>query len=284
MTTNSTALRDACFARASAVTPAGAPAWGAARKVSLPTLNSTDLPALQVIFVNDRMTPNGDANTGPIEFLVDTTIMIQTIRSFDDPIVLDGHADDDLDAILDALLTDATFSNPPAGSPFYFEGVSSIDNVREAIQNEAEGYLLQASLRLVFQWRCLFSPPALNWLEEVDIAVVGRPGTAARAEVGNIVSVLAGPASGFVGATVTITAALEAGASFTGNQTISFSDGGAGGTFSPASPITPPNGATASAVSYTPAAAGSVSITTTNGQGWPDPAPHRFTATTRPPS
>lgn len=96
-----------------------------------------------------------------------------------------------------------------------------------------------------------------------------------------------GPSSGVHGSPSTnFTVMLATGATFVGNQTITISDGGASGTFTPSvgSPgtgsvtVTPTNGATSFTFTYTAASSGAKTLTTTNGQNWFDATPLVFTA------
>jgi hypothetical protein len=98
-----------------------------------------------------------------------------------------------------------------------------------------------------------------------------------------------GPSGGASGTpSEPFTVALEAGASFTGElQSITISDGDAGGTITPSvgSPgvgsvdVAPANLATGFTLTYTPASPGAQALTFTNGQGWPNPAALVYTAT-----
>jgi hypothetical protein len=289
--TNATAIRHAVFLRASAVIPAGYSAWALAREVTYPTINTTDLPSIQVSLGTERHTPEGDANTGDIKFFSDPTVNIVILRGLDDPSVLDGQADMDLGAILDALFDDNTFTNPNLQQPqgFVFEACSGIETRRGPVQN-LETYVLQLSISLTFEYRTQYSPPAPNWLEQVEISTeIGNSGPIHMAELnmGEIHYSVTGPTSGSVGvASGTFTLALERGATFTGDQSIIISDSGAGGAFTPSigSPgvgsvvVTPINLATGFSFTYGAAAPGPVTIAFADKQNWVDPPAISFLA------
>jgi lysophospholipase L1-like esterase len=99
-----------------------------------------------------------------------------------------------------------------------------------------------------------------------------------------------GPSAGSVGqASAPFTVTLAAGAVFTGDETITISDGGAGGSFLASTgdtgvsalTITPPAGTSTFSFTYAPASApASLLLTFTDGQfGWTDPDEISFTTT-----
>jgi hypothetical protein len=307
-TTNGIAIRQAVFARASAVPPAGYQAWVTARQAALPTLNSAMLPALQVLIGREQLNPRGDDNEGPVKFMAELTISISVLRGLDDPLVLDGQADQDLANILDALFEDNTFTNPFLQDPqgFKWEGVARIDQQRGTVVTDSEATFYALSVLIVFHYAITFNPPAPNWLEEVDItATVGGEGAAigrfvvgvseisgdqitpAIYQLGVINYSVIGPNSGAVGSpSATFILNLETGASFTGNQTIVISDGGDGGIFTPSIGaagtgsivVTPPETvggppATSFRFTYRPVVTGNITLTFANLNGWNNPAP-----------
>jgi hypothetical protein len=97
-----------------------------------------------------------------------------------------------------------------------------------------------------------------------------------------------GPASGVHGSPSTnFTVTIATGATFTGDQTITISDGGAGGTITPSvgSPgtstvtVTPTAALTSFTFTYNAASAGAKTLTFTNGQQlWTNPSPRTYTA------
>jgi hypothetical protein len=288
-TTNAIAIRQAVFARASAVPPAGYEAWVTSRQAALPTLNSAMLPALQVLIGREQLNPMGDDNTGPIKFLAELTISVSVLRGVDDPLVLDGQADSDLANILDALFEDNTFTDPFLQQGYVWEGVARIDQQRGAVVADSEATFYALSVLIVFHYPIQFSPPAPNWLEEADItAKIGdQQFTPATYQLGVINYSVIGPNTGSVGSPSSIFILnLETGASFTGNQTIVISDGGAGGIFTPSVGgagvgsivVTPPETvggppSTSFRFTYRPVVTGNITLTFANLNGWNNPAP-----------
>ena len=179
---NSTAIRDAIFARLAPLVPTGFSKWGLARVVSAPTVNATMLPALQIVLLKETYTPDGDENVGPPRFIVDATIGISVMRGMTDPAVLDGQADNDMRRFLDTLLHDGTFVNsdsatdsddvPSSGDPvFWFESIPRIESDRRMVQQQAEGYMLELVLRITFRSREFWDALAPNMLDTVRVDV-----------------------------------------------------------------------------------------------------------------
>ncbi|MDR3489298.1 MAG: Ig-like domain-containing protein [Bradyrhizobium sp.] len=90
---------------------------------------------------------------------------------------------------------------------------------------------------------------------------------------------ISGPSSGVGVATSTnFTVTIAPGATFTGDQTVTISDGGNGGSFTPSVgtassssiTVTPTASTMAFTFTYTPASAGTKTLTFSNGQGWTD--------------
>ena len=289
--TNAINIRDAVFSRAVQVVPQGYPnGWETARTVSVPTVVVTALPLLQVIIARELLSPDNEDNTGAVKFKVEMTLAITTKRAIEDPVVLEGEADQDLAAILDAVLQDNTFTNPELQSGFVWEGISKIDTVRGQEEAAIETYSYNTTVNITFTYRLEFAPPTPYWLEEV-VTTIQDPKTKetlgqAIAEVGQINYAVVGPSSGMVGApSGQFTVRLESGASFTGNQSVTIIDGGAGGVFSTSDGsgvgsvvVTPPNGAVYFSFIYNPAQAGEITFTFYNAQDWNDPEPFTFSA------
>ena len=172
MSSNSTSIRDAIFARLSPLVPTGFAKWGLARVVSAPTVNATMLPALQVVLLKETYIPDGDDNVGPPRFIVDATIGISVMRGMTDPAVLDGQADNDMSSMLDRLLHDGTFINSDSGasgSTYWFESIPRIESDRRMVQAAAEGYMLELVLRITFRSREYWDALAPNDLTTVYV-------------------------------------------------------------------------------------------------------------------
>jgi hypothetical protein len=142
--------------------------------VSAPTVNATQLPALQVTLLKETFSPDGDENVGPPRFIVDTTIGISVMRGLTDPAVLDGQADNDMTNFVGCLLHDGTFVNSQSGASgdaFWFEGITRIEADRRMVQTASEGYMLELVLRMTFRFREYFDPLAPNLLTSVRVEV-----------------------------------------------------------------------------------------------------------------
>lgn len=96
---------------------------------------------------------------------------------------------------------------------------------------------------------------------------------------------ISGPSSGSVGVdSFDFTVTIATNSTFNGTQTVTLSDGGNGGTFTPSvgSPgtssvtVTPANAASSFTFKYKPASGGTKTLTPTNGQGWTNPATNSF--------
>ena len=96
-----------------------------------------------------------------------------------------------------------------------------------------------------------------------------------------------GPSSGTEGQTSNaFTITFASGAYFNGLQSITLSDSGAGGTFTPSVgstttgsvTVTPTASSTAFTFTYTPATSGAITLAFSNGQGWTDPSAITYTA------
>ena len=191
-------------------------------------------------------------------------------------------------------MQDNTFTNPFLQQGYVWEGVPSIDMPRGAVVTDTDVTFYALSVQIVFHYPIQFSPPAPNWLEEADItAKIGdQQITPATYQLGIINYSVIGPSTGAVGMpSATFILNLETGASFTGNQAIVISDGGVGGTFTPSvgSPgigsvvVAPPETvggppATSFRFTYTALAAGNVTLTFANLNGWNNPAPIVYAA------
>jgi hypothetical protein len=167
-TTNGTAIRDAAFTRA--IT---AGTYTTTRKVDMPTLNGADCPALSVFFVGEDMRPDGDANVAVPRFISIATIGISVLRGFDDPVVIDGLIDTDVDAILDALLRDPTFVGMPPVGTGLFEGVTRVRR-RRVFAQQAEAYFVETRLELDFEYRAYFDPIITAPLLEISVSLAGE--------------------------------------------------------------------------------------------------------------
>lgn len=101
-------IRDAILDRLSALG-----GYTTKRKTPVPQLQPEQLPALSVFVLAGRAAPDGDENAGEVRLIWDETIGISVARGFADTATLEGQIQAEVDAILNALLTDPTFVRFP---------------------------------------------------------------------------------------------------------------------------------------------------------------------------
>lgn len=144
------AIRDAILERVRALK------IGASHSIVVtPTIQPSDLPRVQVLCLQDQMTPDGDSNAGAPSFIIDSTIGVSVIRGFDDPAYMAGQLDADADAIFSATLSDPDFVSFGLGS--LFEGVERITR-RLEFPKIGEAYFAELRLEMTFRHRCDFEP------------------------------------------------------------------------------------------------------------------------------
>ncbi len=163
MTTAATRIRDAIVDRLTPVV-----SWGKVRKTQLPQLQPTDLPALSVFIMGERLGPDGDTNAGEPRFESETTIGISVVRGFDETLVLDGLMDVEVDSLEATLLSDPTFvrSYHDSVDPPFFESVESITR-RRLFPQTGETYFAELRLEMVFMVRVDFPPNLSATLDHV---------------------------------------------------------------------------------------------------------------------
>jgi Uncharacterized conserved protein (DUF2190) len=122
-------IRDAVYDR---LTRSGH-GYAKTRKTPMPHLQTDQLPALSIFVLAGRAGSDGDENVGKVHFVWDDTIAISVARGFEDTAVLEGTIAAEVDALLNTLLTDASFVRFPAawpkpaaevwavGDPIYFD-------------------------------------------------------------------------------------------------------------------------------------------------------------------
>lgn len=176
MTTAATMIRDAVFDRI-----ATRPEYIAKRKTPVPQLQPDDLPALSVFIAGEQLVPDGDDNAGEPHFQSLTTIAISVVRGFEDPAVLSGAIDADVDAIEARLLTDPSFIK--FGPDALFDAVTSIKRRRLYPQAGKDGEAYFAELRLEITFRTLvdFEPDITTTFEGATMTV--RPNVSGKMAV-----------------------------------------------------------------------------------------------------
>lgn len=174
MTTLATQIRDAVYSRLATLE-----GYTSFRKSPIPQLQPDALPALSVFISGETLTPDGDDNVGEPHFEASVTIAVSVVRGFDDPAVLSGAIDADVDAIESGLLCDPTFVT--FGPDALFEGVSGIKRRRLYPQSGKDGetYLAELRLEITIRTRVSFEPDIDAAFEGVTITarphVAGKP-------------------------------------------------------------------------------------------------------------
>lgn len=174
MTTLATQIRDAVYDRLSILD-----GYTSFRKAPVPQLQPDALPALSVFISGETLTPDGDDNAGEPHFEASVTIAVSVVRGFDDPSVLSGDIDADVDAIEEGLLCDPTFVT--FGPDALLEGVSGIKRRRLYPQSGKDGetYFAELRLEITFRTRVSFEPDIDAAFEGVTITarphVAGKP-------------------------------------------------------------------------------------------------------------
>lgn len=154
MTTYATSIRDAIYDRVKLL-----PGYTFQRQ-PVPTLEEEDLPQLTVWIIGETLSPDGDSNAGEPRFEATTTIAVSVVRGLQDPAVLDGQIDADVDVIEELLLTDPTFINHSTANPAAFESIRGITRRREYPKH---GDTWLCELRLEFQFFNRISyPPVIS--------------------------------------------------------------------------------------------------------------------------
>lgn len=145
MSTAATAIRAAIFALLEPLKVSHG--FTKVRSVPVAMLQPDDLPAISISLLNERLTPNGDDNTGPLTFDSEVTIGISVVRGFAAPNVLDTQADADVDLIEQILLCDPDFTK--FADPL-FEAVTGITR-RRLYPQAGESYLVEVRIEMSFR-------------------------------------------------------------------------------------------------------------------------------------
>lgn len=143
-------LRDAIFDRIK--NPA---VYKIQRKTPMPTLQSTQLPALGIFILGGQGQPDGDANVGNIRLINDDTLAISIVRGMEDPVALEGAMDGELEAFKVKLFTDRTFVT--FGDGYFFEALLSTRR-RWLFPPAGDQYLIELRYEMTFRKREGFDP------------------------------------------------------------------------------------------------------------------------------
>lgn len=149
--TTATMIRDAIFDR---LTSNDYP-YNTVRKIPVPQLQSDRLPALTVFVLQGRSAPDGEANVGQPRFVNSDTIAISIARGFEDPVLLEGRVELEIDSILNKILTDPTFIN--FGPNPLFESVTGITR-HWVFPQDGETYFIELRVEITFEYRVEYPP------------------------------------------------------------------------------------------------------------------------------
>jgi hypothetical protein len=146
-------LRNAILERLTA--PSFGYVYALARKTPLPTLQADQLPALSVFILDGDSSPDGDGNSGVIRFITDETIAVSVVRALEDPVVLEGNIDVELEAVKSALFTDPSFTR--FWGNYLFESITRIRR-RWSFPREGDEYRVELRYEMTFRKREQFEP------------------------------------------------------------------------------------------------------------------------------
>jgi len=138
------------------------------RKVPMPTLLPTDLPALSVFELSEDAPALGLPNMGYISYKNDTTIGISVSRGFEDTIYLQGGLEYDVQFIKNTLLTNAKFTRRWLGA--LFESIP-LYRTRYIYAAEGETYFGELRLEMTFRFPEAYTPSITDTLDEIDVTV-----------------------------------------------------------------------------------------------------------------
>ena len=145
MTTQATQIRDAIFQLLQTL-----PGYVRVRKVPMRQLQPEETPSLTVYSADEVLTADEDATASVPHFIHEATFNISVIRGFDDPLVLDGKSDDDMDVIQETLLRSPTLNS-------MFEGVLMIRR-SHAWPQQGDAYYVELRMEMTVQYRSSWDP------------------------------------------------------------------------------------------------------------------------------
>ena len=178
--TRVTVIRDAIYSRIVGVSGM----FQTVRRTPVPPLNAVDLPACSIFFLTEDQLPDGDANIGMLKYINEATIGISVVRAFDDPVLLEGKLDLDVDFIKHLLFTDASFTNRSHNKGMF----EAIPRIRRnwVFSTEGEGTFAELRLELTFRFREQFEPFIPDRFRELAVQTKeprGTPDVAALIEL-----------------------------------------------------------------------------------------------------
>jgi hypothetical protein len=138
------------------------------------------------------------------------------------------------------------------------------------------------------KWLALLALLLIGGSAQADMLISGAGKGSAGAAAGPFLTA-SGPGSGLINVASTNFTVTLNGASFSGTQTVTITDGGQGGTFTPSvgtcvsagtCTVTPAAAATSFTYTYKPVVLGTITLTTTNAQTWGNPGALSYASNT----
>lgn len=140
------------------------PGFVKVRKVVQRQLQPEETPCITVLRGDENLAADEDATAGPPHFVHDATFHVSIIRGFDDPVVLDGRSDDDMDLVQETLLR-----NPDLIG--MFEGIVAIRR-SHAWPQVGDAYYVELRLELTVQYRSEWEPIIPDDFQTAEITIV----------------------------------------------------------------------------------------------------------------
>ncbi len=149
------------------------PGFVKVRKVAQRQLQPEETPCITVLRGDENLAADEDATAGPPHFEHSATFHISIIRGFNDPVVLDGDSDEDMDLVQETLLRNPDFIG-------MFEGIASIRR-SHAWPQIGDAYYVELRLELTVQYRSIWEPVIPD--DFLSVAVKTKPRGASDSEV-----------------------------------------------------------------------------------------------------
>ena len=164
MSAHSAAIRDAILTLLAPM-----PGYAKVRKVVQRQLQPEETPCITVFRGEETMNHDGDPNVGEPRFMHEAIFHVTVMRGFEDPMVLDGRADDDMDAILEILLCNQALVAMA-------EGILSIRK-STAWPQIGDAYYVELRLEITMRYRSFWEPVVPNDFRTMSVMVGADPKT-----------------------------------------------------------------------------------------------------------
>lgn len=153
-------IRDAIYDRVSLMTGnVDGKRFRHLQKEPLPQFQPDQYPAAAIYILRSESLPDGQGNEGTIRFISDDTIALAIGRKGGGLDAARALADDDADAIIETLLTDAEFTRLEPDA--FFESIERIERTRVDPQ-EGDSYYSFVRLAFTFRSREEFLPSIVD--------------------------------------------------------------------------------------------------------------------------